>query len=75
MRRYPTALELEAYLNQGYSLRKISQLTGVSVPTLSKLCDTYGIEKPRIGRPKGFKTDKETRDKISKKIKEWWEER
>lgn len=75
VRRWITANELEMYIKQGYSLRKISKMVGCSVPTLSKICDLYGIEKPSMGRPKGYTVSEKTKQKISKKIKEWWKSR
>lgn len=65
----PTCLTLEAYLDAGYSLNKIKDLTGYSVPTIAKFCDDCGIKKPSIGRPKGFKMSEESKEKIRKAIR------
>ena len=59
----PDCLTLESYIKSGYSLRKISDLTGYSVTTLARFCDNCGIEKPSIGRPKGFKLSEKSKEK------------
>ncbi len=63
-RTKPTCLEMEAYINAGYSLRKVKEITGYSVTTLSKICEDCGIEKPPIGRPKGYKMEEKSKAKI-----------
>ena len=55
---------MEAYSNAGYSLRKVKERTGYSVTTLSKICEDCGIEKPPIGRPKGYRMEEKSKAKI-----------
>lgn len=65
MRVKPTKEEMKEYLDDGMSLRMIHKKTGYSVSTLSALCTEYELEKPKIGRPRGYKVSTETRAKIS----------
>ena len=57
-------------LDDGMSLTKISKQCEYSVAWVSKWCDEYGIEKPKIGRPKGYKPDESTKEKMSQSIRE-----
>lgn len=65
MREKPTCGELRDYLENGDSLRKISDKIGFSVPYVSDMCKECGLDIPNIGRPIGYKMSKESKDKIS----------
>jgi hypothetical protein len=65
MKEKPTCEELKRYLNNGYSLRAISDTVGYSVPYLSEICRDCGLQVPKIGRPKGYRMSEESKAKIS----------
>jgi len=64
VKRKPSCLELDAYLRAGKSLTDIHNITGYSVPYLSKLCKGCGLEVPKVGRKKGYIMDEDTKRKI-----------
>ena len=65
MKDKPNCRDLEEYLNKGYSLRRISDETGYSVPYISDMCKECQLEVPSIGRPKGYRMSEESKAKIS----------
>jgi DNA-binding LacI/PurR family transcriptional regulator len=74
VRLKPDKGQLEDWIEAGMSLRKIANITGWSVSSVSRFCEEYQIEKPSVGRPKGFKVTEETRKRMSQAIKKIAEE-
>lgn len=70
MKKKPSCLELNAWLNAGLSLSDIHKRTGYSVTYLSTLAKNIcGLEIPGPGRRKGFKMSEESKAKISESNK------
>ncbi len=74
MRFKPDKGQLEDWINGGMSLTRISKICGYSVSTVAGFCEEYGIKKPPMGRPIGFKVTEKTRKKMSEAIKRVREE-
>jgi len=69
MRYKPTKEQLEDWIRAGGSLRGISRDCGYSIRVISDLCEEYLIEKPSVGRPRGFKVSDETKKRTSETLK------
>jgi hypothetical protein len=70
----PSAEQLSDWIEGGLSLTQISKMCGYSVSSVSGFCEEYLIEKPPVGRPKGFKVTEKTRKRMSEAIKRVREE-
>lgn len=64
MKIKPNCEEIKKHIEDGGSLRQLSDLTNYSVTTLSRFCKDCGIETPPIGRPRGFKMKEKSKNKI-----------
>jgi transposase len=56
---------LEQWIDEGKSFRQIKGITGFSITTISKWLEEYEIEKPSVGRKRGYKCSTETKRKMS----------
>ena len=73
MRYKPSKGQLEDWISSGGSLRGIARDCGYSVKYISDLCEEYGLAKPRVGRPKGFKVSDKTKQRTSETLKRFYE--
>ena len=64
MRTKPSYKQLKDFLDKGKSLTEIGKIIDFSTSYISRTCKEYGLEIPRMGRPKGMKQTKEHRGKI-----------
>lgn len=67
MKRKPTKEECLECLKEGMSLTQIGKKYKWSTKTIAKLFETYRLEKPNIGRPKGFKVKEGTKEKMRRR--------
>jgi hypothetical protein len=61
----PDKEQLEQWVAEGKSFRDMRDICGYSITTISLLFDEHEIEKPSVGRKKGYKASAETRKKMS----------
>jgi len=63
----PDKEQLEQWVNiDQKSFREIKKICGYSITTISNWLTEYEIEKPSVGRKKGYKASAETRRRMSR---------
>lgn len=70
MKYKPTKEECEECIRNGMSLTQIGDKYHWSTKTISDLFKLYKLERPNVGRPRGYQVSEETRKKMSESIRE-----